>query len=356
MSTPQSTTLTVFTGDALTHIGQIANGHAAQNAFARFLQGKATNTRLTHGAGLRRFADYLEVIGDAGGIDIAAPMRAFGEALYAGQLDQLDPTAWRGVTWGLVESFREWLITQGDAIATINSRLSTVKVYSKIAAKAGVIPPEERAMIREVGGFTHKEGVHVDDKRPGKTRRGLKKAQNVPITVKQAKALKDQPDTPQGRRDAVLMCLLLDHGLRCGEVARLQVTDFDLKAGQLVFYRPKVDLIDTHNLSADTLRALHAWIDSGDAGAIGPLLRGSRKGGTLTHAGMGESSITGRVKALGERVGLVGLSAHDCRHYWATFWAGKVDVLRLQEAGGWASLAMPRRYVARSKIANEGMT
>jgi len=49
------------------------------------------------------------------------------------------------------------------------------------------------------------------------------------------------------------------------------------------------------------------------------------------------------------------LSAHDCRHYWATFWAKRVDVLRLQEAGGWNSLAMPRRYVEDARIANEGM-
>jgi hypothetical protein len=32
-----------------------------------------------------------------------------------------------------------------------------------------------------------------------------------------------------------------------------------------------------------------------------------------------------------------------------------VDVLRLQEAGGWSSLAMPRRYVEESEIANDGM-
>jgi integrase len=37
------------------------------------------------------------------------------------------------------------------------------------------------------------------------------------------------------------MCLLLEHGLRVGEVARLQVSDVDLKAGELRFYRPKVD-------------------------------------------------------------------------------------------------------------------
>jgi integrase len=39
----------------------------------------------------------------------------------------------------------------------------------------------------------------------------------------------------------LLMCLLLDHGLRVGEVVRLQVADVDLKAGELRFYRPKVE-------------------------------------------------------------------------------------------------------------------
>lgn len=70
---------------------------------------------------------------------------------------------------------------------------------------------------------------------------------------------------------------------------------------------------------------------------------------------MSEGSITDRVRVLGGEVGLEGLSAHDCRRYWATHWARKVDVLRLQEAGGWSSLAMSRRYVEDSEIANEGM-
>ena len=52
-------------------------------------------------------------------------------------------------------------------------------------------------------------------------RLGLKKAEPVSISTHQAKALKDQPDTPRGRRDGLLMCLLLDHGLRVGEVAKL---------------------------------------------------------------------------------------------------------------------------------------
>lgn len=209
-------------------------------------------------------------------------------------------------------------------------------------------------MIRTVAGYAHKEARRIDERRET-SRRGSKKSSAVRISQKQAKKLKAQPDTPQGRRDALLMCLLLDHGLRVGEVAKLQVSDIDLKAGEIRFLRPKVDKVQTHKLSADTLRALHAWFDSGDSPGTGSLLRGSRKGGALTNSGMTERSITERVRVLGEEVGLDGLSAHDCRHYWATYWARKVDVLRLQEAGGWSSLAMPRRYVEDSEIANEGM-
>ena len=111
--------------------------------------------------------------------------------------------------------------------------------------------PEEFALIRTVAGYAHKEARRIDERREV-SRRGSKKAAAVHITMKQAKKLKLQPDTPQGRRDALLMCLLLDHGLRVGEVARLQVSDFDLKAGEMRFLRPKVDKVQTHKLSADT--------------------------------------------------------------------------------------------------------
>jgi integrase len=321
---------------ALARAGRVANHYAASGVFQDYLSRKADNTIRRQAADLARFADYLA---DAG--------------INSGDL-QHNPDAWRGVTWGLVEGFRNWMIAQGDAVGSVNVRLSTVKSYTKLAAKAGAVSAEQSALIQTVSGYSRREAQYLDERRDT-TRRGDKKAEAVHMDCDQAQALKDQPDTPQGRRDAVLMCLLLDHGLRVGEVARLQVTDFDLKEGEMCFYRPKVDKVQTHKLTADTQRAIQAWFDSGDAPVIGPLLRGSRKGGVLTDAGMSARAITDRVRALGERIGIEGLSAHDCRHYWATYWAGKVDVLRLQEAGGWSSLAMPRRYVEESQIANQGM-
>lgn len=327
----------------LARAGQVANGHAARSAFADYHSRKAANTLRHQRADLATFAEFLN---RAGVEPSVAP-----DELYE------DAEAWRGVTWGLVQAFRDWMVQRGDAIGTINLRLSTIKTYAKLAVKAGALAIEDLAAIRLVDGYPRKEAKRIDEARPV-TRRGDKKAAPVRISRKQARRLRRQPDTPQGRRDALLMCLLLNHGLRVGEVVRLQVGAFDLKAGKLTFYRPKVDKIQTIELNPDTLSALRAWFDSGDAPmmATEPILRNSRKGGELTTAGMKERAVTARVKALGERVGLEGLSAHDCRHYWATSMAEQgVAEFRLQEAGGWSSLAMPRRYVADAKIANEGM-
>ncbi len=333
-----NSSLTFLPDDALAIAGQVANDYAARGAFADYRARKAANTLRRQAADLARFAAFLAAVG-----------------IPAGDLPR-DAEAWRGITWGLVEGFRNWMVQQGDAVGSINVRLSTVKAYAKLAVKAGALSAETFALIRLVAGYSRQEGNHVNERRE-QTRRGRKKASAVHMDKKQARRLKAQPDTPQGRRDALLLCLLLDHGLRVGEVARLKVSDFDLKAGELRFYRPKVDKEQTHKLTADTLRAARAWFDGGDVplAADSPVLRASRKGGALLGAGMTERALTDRVRVLGEAVGLQGLSAHDCRHFWATFWADKVDVLRLQEAGGWSSLAMPRRYVEEAQIANEGM-
>ncbi|MEP7284620.1 MAG: hypothetical protein ABI947_02485 [Chloroflexota bacterium] len=91
------------------------------------------------------------------------------------------------------------------------------------------ISPEARVQIKAVKGYSYKQSQQVDEKRET-VRQGNKKAAAVSLTKAQADLLKAQPDTSQGRRDALLTCLLLDHGLRCGEVAGLTVVAFDLEA------------------------------------------------------------------------------------------------------------------------------
>ena len=338
--------------------GRAANQAAAGIAFEEYRANRPAQTLRAHHSDLANFARFLHQAGihDAPSSDVL----------------QSDPVAWQGITHGLILAYREWLMSQGYAIATVNRRLATVKNYAQLAL-AGMdnggddganVGGEARAgeieKIKAVRGFGHKNGRNRDAKRKEKgtpTRVGAKKPYKaVSLNPTQAKALKDQPATPQGRRDALLLCLLLDHGLRCGEVAALEVTDFDLNAGTLNFYRPKVDKRQTHKLTSDTLLALRAWVESGDAPAQGRILRRSYKGGALAQNGMSERAITGRVRELGQSIGIESLSAHDCRHYWATRATQQGTHPRaLQQAGGWNSPAMVMRYVDESEIANAGV-
>lgn len=326
-------------------VGQAANEAAARSAFADYRSRKAANTLTRQDNGLALFADYLtETTGD----------KHTGEALAT------NPDAWAGVTWGLVRGFVAWLLLRSYAVGSVNVHLSTVKTYATLTARAGALTTQDLALIRTVQGYSRREGLHADEKREAAnipTRNGHKKREPVALTADQMTALKTQlPDTSQGRRDAVLIGLLCDLGLRCGEVTGLSVSDVDLKRGELTFYREKVDLVQTHRLLNGLQAAMAAYLEQ-DAPPIGALLRSSRKGGYLTGAGMSARAITARVRYLGKRLlDIPNLSSHDLRHTWATAAARSgTPLTRLQQAGGWTSLAMPALYIQAAAIANEGV-
>jgi len=158
--------------------GQAANEQAARVAFADHTASKADNTIRRKRADLALFEEYLQ----------SAGVPATG--LYD------HPQAWHGITWGIVEGFKVWMLQQGYAIGSINGRLSTIRTYAKIAAKAGSITPQESILIASVQGYASKEARHIDDKRRAdgmQTRMGAKKAEAVSIPQDIAEALKRQP-------------------------------------------------------------------------------------------------------------------------------------------------------------------
>ena len=338
------TALTVTGQDALILLGQMANQYADGNLFEDFNGRKSANTLRAYKADLGSFAAFLaEATNGAFQVD--------------GATLQSTPDAWKGVTWGLVAAFQRWLLAQGASVGTINRRLAAVKVYAALAGEAGAIDGQDAGKIaNRLHGYTGKAARNIDRERTSAgvaTRKGAKKAQHTSLTADQVAALKTHPDTPQGRRDALLMCLLLDHGLRVGELVLLTPARFDHETFQA--YRPKVNKAQTHRMTEDTRRALHAYRQDAPA-PDEPLFRQSAKGGKLGSAGITERNLSERVRTLGKRIGIDGLSAHDCRHSWATrAVAGGTDAFALRDAGGWSSLAMPSRYVESAKIANDGV-
>lgn len=304
---------------ATTSAGAAANRAASSHVFSAYAQRHPINTLRRQRAELAAFATFLVGIGAAHNPN------------YSEQADD-----WAGVTWGLVAAFVQWELQQGYAIGTINVRLATIKRYAQLAMQAGALSPTEYALIKTVAGFRFSEGRNVDAQR-STTRVGAKKARTTAIGAGQALMLKDQADP----RDALLLCILLDHGLRCGEVAALEVASIDLVAGTLTFYREKVHKTQTHKLTSDTLRAAMKYLATARNGSL---------------FGMSTREINRTVGELGARLGIAQLSPHDLRHAWATAAVrGKTDIKSLQDAGGWSSPAMPLRYVESSTIANEGV-
>lgn len=318
---PQQLTLDL----PLARAGKAANAAAAVRVFTQYRERLAEHTRRRHDSDLASFAAYLHAIG----VWTEVPPTL-----------AIDPAAWAGITWGLVAGFVAWQSGEGYAIGSMNVRLSTVKTYARLATKAGVLTAEDYAQIRLVAGFRHAEGRRVDARRETTRKPHTKRAAPVGISQAHATLLKQQPDP----LERLLMCLLLDHGLRVGEVASLTVEDFDLAEGHLRFYRSKVDKTQTHQLSSDTLAAAITCL---------PSIPDDRKRDTLFGV---ERTIQRVVGRLGAAVGLVGLSPHDCRHAWATFATrAGTPVKSLQDAGGWNSPAMPLRYAESAAIANDGV-
>ncbi|WP_069801196.1 tyrosine-type recombinase/integrase [Thermogemmatispora onikobensis] len=330
--------------DLLRRIADMADLYAQHEVFARYHRRQAHNTRIRQLWDLKAFATFcLEAGTRATGVSLQTDVATLTQALF------LEASTWRFVSAGLIQLFLSWMERQGYAIDTMNVRLSTLKRYCRLAADAGVLSQEELYRISRVQGYRHKEGRQIDRQR-AITRRGAKKAEPNLLTEEQVAWLKGCHDTstPQGRRARLILCLLLDLGLRVGELVALQVKDVQLNRGLLRFYREKVDKEQTHRLTADCLQALRAYLpDVASERYLFPGYKGRHLSTRLVEQ---------LLKDLGDQLGIDHLSPHDCRHYWATYHASRQrNLAQLQQAGGWNSPAMVLRYYVASEIANEGL-
>ena len=261
-----------------------------------------------------------------------------------------DLDAWRHVNASLIDGFKQWMKREGYAIGSINVRLATVKAYCKLAHDARIIGTSEYTRIQGVQGIPHKSAVHVDKKRKGNTRRQYaghattKKAQAVDIPDEALPLLKHPNTGELAARDSLLMCILLDHGLRVGEVAILKKTHINLTNRLLTFDRPKVSKDDQlHLLTDDTYAAAAAYL---------PTIPDEQE----SLFDLAVTSIQERVRMLGKAAGIPNLSPHDCRHSYADRAArGGATLDELMQAGGWTNYQTPLGYLKRRAISNDGI-
>lgn len=164
-------------------------------------------------------------------------------------------------------------------------------------------------------------------------------------------------------RDRLMLEVMLATGIRVGELVALQLGDLrlDERHPHLVVCRSAGedmtktgrDRVVALNWAGGTLgKRLARYVDRGRPQShrleVFLSLRGDGAG---DHAPLSPDAVGALLDRLGEDLGM-GLHPHLLRHTWATRAANAgVPMPLLQEAGGWRSLAMVRRYYTADRRA-----
>lgn len=204
--------------------------------------------------------------------------------------------AWQSITADMVQKFIAHRIDSGAAVNTVNQSLSTIKRYARLAVATGVLHEIELAKIY---------AIH-----------GLRIVGNVVVSKSDIARLQDCPDTPQGRRDRLLINLLCNHGIPVTALANLQVHDIHLPTGTLRMTQASTAYRQCYQLSAETIESLFAYLYCIGAPQTGWLLRSSNSNGRLANGKMSPRAIHKRVSVLGMAAGIEKLTPRILHNYW----------------------------------------
>lgn len=317
------------------------------------LMKKADATISRHLKEISQFGDFLR---DEKGRDIQF-MQQLRKLLKLGEWTPAHTQAmlaeWSTITADDVRDYKNYLLyRRGCSVTTTNQTVFIIRSYAGIAAAAGSLDESEYFKMQQIKGIRDTEAERIDQKRPV-SRIGTKKAATTVITKYQAEQLKHgQPDTLRGRRDALLMSILLDHGLRIIDVINLTTRNIDLENRLISVHTQKTGTDLNLGMTDDVYTAAVAYFE-----AYQPIENQTIWTGVNRHDGaqgtFSKHSAQMRIHELGEALGLSNFSAHDCRHYWVTAAdKGGSSLLAIVEAGGWKSAAMPVRYINKHKVSN----
>ncbi len=157
-------------------------------------------------------------------------------------------------------------------------------------------------------------------------------------------------ETPKDARDAALLAVLYGCGLRRGELAGLDVDDFDSDDCSIVVHG-KRNKLRTVYLAGNGCQHVERWFrHRGDA--PGPLFCPVDQTGEIRISRLRGESVAYIVKRLQQTAGVEQFSPHDLRRSFVTALldAGE-DVLTVQKLAGHADVTTTARYDRRGEQA-----
>ena len=225
---------------------------------------------------------------------VAAPTT---KSAYGHALDQLFAFAsGRPLSRALLNEWRSSM--DGLAASTINVRLSAVRRLVAEARHAGMLEAEEAAKLSDV---------------PNIRERGTRLGNW--LTKEQARELLAVPDrqTLKGKRDYVILGLLVGCALRRRELASLDVAEIQLRENRWVIadLRGKGGRVRTVAVPLWVKHAINAWQAAASI-EDGPLLRQIRKGGKVGQS-LSDWAVWDIVQQAAREIGIENFGAHDLR-------------------------------------------
>ena len=216
---------------------------------------------------------------------------------YAKALDDLFAlSAGRPLTRALFMEYRASM--EALAPSTVNVRLSAVRKLVAEARQNGLIGVEDAASLSEVPNIRQK-GTRLGNW----------------LTREQAKELLTVPDrsTLKGKRDYVILALLVGCALRRQELATLDVETIQLREGRWVLadLEGKGRRIRTVAVPVWVKQGINAWMTAAGI-EDGRLLRSISKGGKVGKS-LSDWAVWSVVEQSAKEIGIERFGAHDLR-------------------------------------------
>jgi integrase len=216
---------------------------------------------------------------------------------YAKALDDLFAfSAGRPLTRELLMEYRASI--ESLSASTINVRLSAIRKMVSEARKNGMLSAEDAASLTGIPNL-RQQGTRLGNW----------------LTKEQAKELLAVPDrsTLKGKRNYVILALLVGCALRRQELASLDVCSIQLREGRWVLadLEGKGRRIRTVAVPVWVKQGINVWQSAAGIEA-GPLLRRIRKGGNV-GASLSDWAIWSVVEQSAKQIGIERFGAHDLR-------------------------------------------
>ncbi len=263
---------------------------------------------------------------------------ASSKLAYGHALDQLFAfSAGQPLSRSLLQRWRASMDTL--APSTINVRLSAARKLVEEARRNGMLGAEEAGSLTDVPNV-RQQGIRLGNW----------------LTREQARELLQVPDrsTLGGKRDYVILALLVGCALRRQELAALDVQTIQLREGRWVL----ADLVGKGRRVRTV--AVPLWVKQGintwmTAAGIedGRLLRSIRKGGKRIGSGLSDWAVWDVVQRSAKEIGIERFGAHDLRRTCAKLCrkAGG-DLEQIKFLLGHSSIQTTERYLgAEQEIA-----